>query len=177
VTTKLYRIADKAQHEPQFRFTSLYHLLTTELLERCHWQLRSGAAAGVDGVTKAAYESDLAANLSLLAQRVQQLAYRPQPVRRIYIPKLEAGKFRPLGIPAYEDKIVQAALVAVLEPVFEADFIDDSHGFRPGRNCHDALRALSRTVESEPTNWIVEADIKGFFDQSSWRPFRLPVLL
>lgn len=164
VRTKLHRIADKTRREPQFRFSSLYHLLTEELLEQCHRQLSSRSAAGVDGVTKAAYEAGLCANLSTLAERVQQMAYRPQPVRRTYIPKPGTNKQRPLGIPAYEDKLVQAAVVAILEPIYEGDFIDDSYGFRPQRSCHDALRALSRTVESGTVNWIVEADIKGFFD-------------
>ncbi|MEZ6152450.1 MAG: group II intron reverse transcriptase/maturase [Pirellulaceae bacterium] len=164
MTKKLHRIAGKARQEKQFRFTSLYHLLKTELLERCHDKLRSRAASGIDGVTKETYDEDLAENLESLEQRLQAMSYQPQPVRRTYIPKPGTGKQRPLGIPAYEDKVVQAALVSVLEPIYEADFIEDSFGFRPKRGCHDALRALSRTVESGATNWIVEADIKGFFD-------------
>lgn len=164
VTTKLHRIAEKARKDPRFQFTSLHHLLGPELLERCHRQLSLRAAAGIDGVTKAMYADELPEKLAALAVQLQALSYRPQPVRRTYIPKPGTNKQRPLGVPAYEDKLVQAALVAILENIYEADFIDNSYGFRPDRGCHDALRALSRTVESGTINWIVEADIKGFFD-------------
>ncbi len=94
--------------------------------------------------------------------RLHQMAYKPQPVLRIYIPKSGSHKQRPLGIPTLEDKLVQAGLVKILQAIYEQYFIDDSYGFRPGRGCHDALRALSQSVEGEPINVIVEADIKGF---------------
>ena len=170
VETKLHRIACKARNEPGFRFTSLYHLMDVELLRGCFTRLRGDAAAGIDGMTKAEYETHLEENLANLVTRLQAMRYIPQPVRRVYIPKPGSTKQRPLGIPALEDKLVQAGLVRILEQIYEQDFIEDSYGFRPGRGCHDALRALSATVEDSGTEWIVEADIKGFFDnvQHDW---------
>ena len=162
--TKLLRIANKARRDPRFRFTSLYHLMNRELLRGCFERLRGDAAAGIDRVTKAEYAENLEVNLTDLVDRLHRMAYRPQPVRRRYIPKPGSTKQRPLGIPTLEDKLVQAGLVRILEQIYEQQFIDDSYGFRPNRSCHDALRTLSRTVESGRINWIVEADIKGFFD-------------
>lgn len=164
VATKLLRIAEKARKEPRFKFTSLYHLMNEELLRECFSRLRKDAAAGIDDVTKVEYAADLDSNLSNLIDRLHRMAYKPQPVRRVYIPKPGSNKQRPLGIPCLEDKLVQAGLVRILETVYEQDFIVDSYGFRPARNCHDALRALSNSVEGKPVNHIVEADIKGFFD-------------
>lgn len=164
VATKLHRIAEKAGTEPRFKFTSLYHLLNEELLLGCFGRLRKDAAAGIDKMTKDMYAENLAVNLSELIDRLHRMAYIPQPVRRTYIPKPGSTKQRPLGIPCFEDKLVQAGLVRILESVYEQDFIEDSYGFRPFRSCHQALRALSETVENGPINHIVEADIKGFFD-------------
>ena len=164
VATKLRRIAEKARKEPGFKFTSLYHLMNEELLRGCFKRLRKDAAAGIDKMTKDQYAENLEANLSNLVERLHRMAYIPQPVRRKYIPKPGSTKQRPLGIPCFEDKLVQAGLVRIMESIYEQDFIVDSYGFRPARSCHDALRALSQTVENNPTNHIVEADIKGFFD-------------
>ncbi|MBN1664338.1 MAG: group II intron reverse transcriptase/maturase [Deltaproteobacteria bacterium] len=164
VATKLRRIAEKARKEPRLKFTSLYHLMNEELLRECFKRLRRDAAAGMDKMTKDMYAANLDANLSDLIGRLHRMAYIPQPVRRKYIPKPGSNKQRPLGIPVLEDKLVQSGLVQILEAVYEQDFINDSYGFRPGRSCHSALRALSDTVESKPVNHIVEADIKGFFD-------------
>lgn len=127
-------------------------------------QLKGKAASGIDAVTKEHYAKGLDANLNDLVSRLHRMAYRPQPVLRVYIPKPGSQKQRPLGIPALEDKLVQAGLVKILQAIYEQDFIDDSYGFRPKRGCHDALRALSQTVEGQPIHYIVEADIKGFFD-------------
>ena len=138
--------------------------MNEELLRGCFGRLRKEAAAGIDGVTKAMYAEELEDRLSQLVGRLQRMAYIPEPVRRRYIPKPGTGKKRPLGVPTLEGKLVEAGLVRILEAIYESDFIEDSYGFRPGRSCHDALRALSRTVERGRTNWIVEADIKGFFD-------------
>lgn len=164
VETKLQRIAAKASRDPKCRFTSLFHLVNVELLRSCFLKLRKDAAAGIDQVTKTEYGTNLEENLTELVGRLHRMAYIPQPVRRVFIPKPGSKKHRPLGIPALEDKLVQAGLTRILTAIYESDFIDDSYGFRPNRGCHDALRALSLTVENGPVNHIVDADIKGFFD-------------
>ncbi|MFW2367412.1 MAG: reverse transcriptase domain-containing protein, partial [Desulforhopalus sp.] len=164
VATKLHHIAEKARKEPGFKFTSLYHLMNEELLRGCFQRLRKDAAAGIDKMTKELYAANLETNLANLVDRLHRMAYIPKAVRRKYIPKPGSTKGRPLGISCFEDKLVQAGLVRILESVYEQDFIEDSYGFRPARSCHDALRGLSVTVENKPINHIVEADIKGFFD-------------
>jgi len=164
VVTKLHRIAEKARKEPRFKFTSLYHLMNEELLRGCFQRLRKDAAAGIDEMTKDMYAVSLETNLTSLVERLHRMAYIPQAVRRKYIPKPGSAKERPLGIPCFEDKLVQAGLVRILESVYEQDFIEDSYGFRPARSCHDALKTLSLTMEHKTINHIVEADIKGFFD-------------
>lgn len=164
VETKLQRIAEKAGSDPDFQFTSLFHLMNEELLLGCFERLRKNAASGIDGVTKEQYAEQLTENLRQLLDRLHRMAYIPQPVERVYIPKPGSDKMRPLGIPALEDKLVQAGLVKILQAIYEQDFIADSYGFRPEMGCHDALRALSQTVENKPINHIVEADIRGFFD-------------
>jgi len=170
VGTKLQRIAEKARKEPNCKFTSLFHLMNVELLRGCFEGLRKNAASGIDRITKEKYGEDLEANLTKLVERLHRMSYIPQPVRRVYIPKPGSTKQRPLGIPTLEDKLVQAGLVRILEAIYEGDFIDDSYGFRPGRGCHDALRTLSIEVEGGKIHYIVEADIKGFFDnvQHDW---------
>ena len=144
--------------------------MNKELLKGCFEGLRKDAASGIDRVTKEEYGKDLEANLSDLVERLHRMASIPQPVRRVYIPKPGSTKQRPLGIPALEDKLMQAGLVRILEAIYEGDFIDDSYGFRPGRGCHDALRTLSLEVEGGSVHVIVDADIKGFFDnvQHDW---------
>lgn len=164
VSTKLQRIAEKASSDKRCQFTSLFHLMNKELLLECFVSLRGNAAPGIDNITKEDYSKDLNTNLDRLVERLHRMAYRPQAVRRVYIPKPGSQKKRPLGIPALEDKLVQAGLSKILQSIYEQDFIGDSYGFRPERGCHDALRALSQTVEGEPIHYIVEADIKGFFD-------------
>jgi len=164
VETKLHRIAEKARREPSFKFTSLYHLMNEELLRGCFKRLRKDAAAGIDDETKETYAANLDANLSDLIGRLHRMVYIPQAVRRTYIPKPGSAKQRPLGIPCFEDKLVQAGMVRILNAVYEQDFIEDSYGFRPARSCHKALIALNDTVWNKRVNHIVEADIKGFFD-------------
>ncbi len=164
VATKLQRIANKASVDKRFKFTSLFHLMNKSLLLECFTQLKENAASGIDNITKAHYAADLDTNLDSLVSRLHQMTYKPQPVLRIYIPKPGSHTQRPLGIPTLEDKLVQAGLVKILQAIYEQDFIDDSYGSRPGVGCHDALRVLSQSVEGKPINAIVEADIKGFFD-------------
>jgi len=164
VQTKLQRIATKASNDKECQFTSLFHLMNKALLLECFTQLRENAASGIDNITKEEYASNLDANLESLVKRLHQMSYKPQPVLRVYIPKPGSKKQRPLGIPALEDKIVQSGMAMILKQIYEQDFIEDSYGFRPNRGCHDALRALSESVEGQPVNYIVEADIKGFFD-------------
>jgi RNA-directed DNA polymerase len=164
MATKLQRIADKASQDKACRFTSLFHLMNKPLLLKCFEQLRGRAASGIDNITKEQYASDLDVRLDGLVKRLHSMSYRPLPAKRVYIPKPGSRKKRALGIPALEDKLVQSALVRILQQIYEQDFIDDSFGFRPNRSCHDALRGLSQTVEGGRVHYIVEADIKGFFD-------------
>lgn len=160
--TKLVRIAEIAKENPKEQFTSLYHLLNQELLTQCHRELDGSKATGVDHVTKVTYEENLESNIKDLVERLKRKSYRPRPVRRAYIPKDEKSK-RPLGIPAYEDKIVQMGLNKILQAIYEQDFLDLSYGFRPGRSCHDALKALNRIIEYGKTSYVVDADIRSFF--------------
>ncbi len=164
VGTKLKRIAAKARKDPQCRFTSLFHLMSYDLLWECFWDLKRCKASGIDQVSKEQYEENLMDNINDLVDRLHLMAYIPQPVLRVNIPKPGSDKMRPLGIPALEDKLVQSGLSRILQAIYEQDFIDDSYGFRPKRGCHDALRVLNQTIERRGTEYIVEADIRGFFD-------------
>ncbi|WP_338013815.1 RNA-directed DNA polymerase [Desulforamulus profundi] len=136
--TKLARIAEIAKERPEERFTSLAHLVNETMLTNCHLELEKRKAPGVDGVTKEEYGRNLLQNIRDLVERMKRQAYKPQPVKRTFIPKLGTDKTRPLGIPAYEDKLVQKALSKILNTIYEAEFLDCSFGFRPNRGCHDA---------------------------------------
>lgn len=160
--TKLARIAGIARTKPDEKFTSLYHNLNREMLLQCHRELSAEKAAGVDEVTKEDYSKNLEGNIEALVEKLKRHSYKPQPVRRTYIPK-DNGKKRPLGIPAYEDKIVQLGLKKILEAIYEEDFLKFSYGFRPKRSCHGALENLNDQLMGK-TNYVVDADIKGFFD-------------
>ena len=144
--TKLARIAEIAKAKPKEQFTSLYHLLNREMLFECHAELDANKATGIDQVSKAEYERNLEQNINSLVDRLRNKEYKPQPVRRTYIPKDEKS-MRPLGILAYEDKIVQRGLNKLLQAIYEQDFVDHSYGFRPSRNCHDALKEVNRIIE------------------------------
>jgi RNA-directed DNA polymerase len=156
-------IASKAKEDPKCRFTSLAHLLNEEFLKECFRELKRGKSPGIDGVTISEYEKQLDENIADLVARLKAKQYKPKPVLRVYIPKPNGGK-RPLGIPAVEDKIVQMALKKILEAIFEADFIDTSYGFRPNRNCHDALKKIDKIIMTGPVNFVVDMDISKFFD-------------
>ena len=161
--TKLGRIADKSAHEPRPEFTSLYHLINKELLLQCHKELDGNKAAGIDGVTKEEYGRNLEQNIEELVERLKRKSYKPQPSLRVYIPKSN-GKLRPLGIASYEDKIVQLALKKILEAVYEPRFLNYMYGFRPNRGCHGAVKELYRRLNHTKICYVVDADIKGFFD-------------
>ena len=162
--TKLARIAQISKERPKDQFTSLAHLLDEQMLAKCHGELKRRRAPGVDGVTWEQYNEELNENISSLHRRLKERRYRPLPVRRTYIPKPGSDQMRPLGIPAYEDKIVQLAVSKILTAIYEQDFLDFSYGFRPKRGCHDALKAVNDLIMFRKINWVVDADIKGFFD-------------
>ncbi|MCF8167552.1 MAG: group II intron reverse transcriptase/maturase [Rhodoferax sp.] len=163
VSQRLDRVRNAARQRKKERFTALLHHIDFDLLLESFLALKRTAAAGVDKVTWEDYDMQIQENIQDLHKRVHSGAYRALPVRRVFIPKAD-GRQRPLGIAALEDKIVQRATVAVLNAIYEEDFLGFSYGFRPKRGQHDALDALSVAISSTPVNWILDADIKGFFD-------------
>ncbi len=164
VSQGLDRVRNAARQRKQERFTALLHHVSIYLLRDAFLALKRRAAPGVDGVTWQDYEAALEGNLQDLHARVQLGAYRALPVRRRFIPKADS-KQRPLGITALEDKIVQRAVVAVLNATYEEDFLGNSYGFRPGRSQHDALDALAVGIGVTRVNWILDADIRSYFDK------------
>lgn len=163
MSTKLSRLAKMSASYPEDVFTTLVHRMDVEFLKVAFGQLNRRAASGQDGVTAAEYETNLDENLQRLHERLKSKKYRAQPSIRRWIPKRDGAK-RPLAIPALEDKIVQKAVSMLLGAVYEPMFLDCSHGFRPGRSCHTALEALRENCRTKNINWIVDADILGFFD-------------
>lgn len=161
--TSLRGIANKAKANKQHRFQNLYRCLNKSLLRESWRELNKDAASGVDNVTAAEYSEHLDSNLQTLAKRLKSKRYRAKLVRRCYIPK-ENGKERPLGIPALEDKLVQLACTKLLTAIYEQDFLDCSHGYRPKRSAKDAAIVLRRELQGGRYGYIVEADIQGFFD-------------
>lgn len=166
VSPGLERVRKKAKAEKGTKFTALLHHVTVDLLRASFHKLKKQAAAGVDGVTWKGYANGLEERLAELHSRVHRGAYRAQPSRRVYIPKPD-GRERPLGIAALEDKIVQQAVVEILNAIYEDSFLGFSYGFRPGRGAHDALDALSVALQFEKVGWVLDADIRSFFDQMS----------
>ena len=160
--TKLERISQLSSENPDMVFSSIGHLINKELLRQCHEEMDGDKAVGIDGVTKENYGMELDENLDRLVERLKNRAYKPQPARRVEIPK-DNGKTRPLSIYCYEDKLVQDALKRVLEAVFEPHFYDEMMGFRPNRGCHTAIQKLNVMLEERPTNYVLDADIKGYF--------------
>ena len=165
--TFLRAIAEKASTNKQHRFGDLYRWLNQDVLRLSFFHLRKDAASGVDRVTFQQYEENLESNLADLVRRLKCKAYRARLVRRKYIPK-GLGKFRPLGIPVLEDKLVQIAATQILQAIYEVDFLPCSYGYRPGMGAHDAIRALSDELQFGGHHFVVEADIKGFFDHLRW---------
>ena len=161
--TKLERIADKSRNEKRPIFTSLYHLINEELLKKCHKELDGNKAEGIDNVSKKEYAEDLDENIKDLVIRLKNKAYKPAPALRVYIPK-DNGKMRPLGISIYEDKIVQLAFKKILEAIYEPKFQDNMYGFRANNSCHKAIKYVHKSISTTRINYIVDADIKGFFD-------------
>ena len=166
VSQALERIRQAARQRKKEKFTALLHHISIELLGQAFFELKEDAAPGVDGLTWRTYEADLDRNLTDLHERVHRGAYRALPSRRVYIAKPD-GRQRPLAIAALEDKIVQRATVAVLNAIYEEDFLGFSYGFRPGRGAHDAMDALCAGIGSRKVNWILDADIRSFFDEIS----------
>ena len=160
----LERIRQAARRDKKLRFTALlHHIASPESLRAAYFRLKREAAPGVDGQTWRAYGQALEDNVRDLSERLQRGAYRAKPVRRAYIPKAD-GRQRPLGVPTLEDKLVQRATVEVLNAIYETDFLGFSYGFRPGRSQHNALDALYTGLLTRRVNWVLDADIRGFFD-------------
>ena len=166
MATDLTRIGQKARKEPGLVFTSLYHhICDVDNLRASYDTLGAKKATGVDGVTKGEYGKNLEENLQELSERLKRMGYRPGPKKRVYIPKAGSERGRPLGISALEDKIVEEATRRTLEPIYEAVFEDSSYGYRSGRSPHQCLDALGRTIQQKKVSYVVEADIKEFFDE------------
>ena len=163
VSQGLAGVRQAAKESKELKFTALLHHLTVNLLREGFYAMKRKAAPGVDGVTWQEYETGLEDRLQDLHGRVHRGAYRAQPSRRVYIPKAD-GRQRPLGVAALEDKLVQQAVATILSQIYEVDFLGFSYGFRPGRSQHQALDALSVALYRRKVNYVLDADIRGFFD-------------
>ena len=160
---KLSSIATCALGDKTFEFTSLAHLLDVSFLKDCYYNLARNKAVGIDSVSWQEYEQNLDNNLKSLVEKLKRKSFRPLPARRVYIPKGN-GQLRPLGISTIENKIVESGIRHILQSIYESDFLECSHGFRPNRNTHQALKEIDTIIMTKPVGYIVEADIKGFFD-------------
>lgn len=167
MVTGLERIAELVRTKPKQKLQTLAHIINTQNLKNSHKRLDGSKATGVDKITKAKYDEELETNLTKLIERMKRQEYKPQPAKRVYIPKIGSDKMRPLGIPSYEDKLVQDVISQILNVIYEPEFLNFSHGFRPNRSCHDAIKELDRIITKHKINYIVDADIKGFFDNVS----------
>jgi group II intron reverse transcriptase/maturase len=167
IQTRLRHVAEQARKHPEWVLTTLAHRIDVGFLREAYRRTRKDGAPGVDGQTAGEYEERLEENLQSVLDRFKSGSYWAPPVKRVYIPKAEGKKRRPIGIPTLEDKVLQRAVVMVLEAVYEQDFLDCSHGFRPGRSAHQAVQALWEGLTRMGGGWVVEADIKGFFDNLS----------
>jgi RNA-directed DNA polymerase len=168
VSTKQQRIAQLARQSPEMGFTSLAYFIDLDWLTEAFDRTRKDGAVGVDGQDGEDYAANLMGNLQSLLDRAKSGTYQAPPVRRVHIPKAgSATETRPLGIPTFEDKVLQRAVVMVLEAVYEQDFLNCSYGFRPGRSAHQALDSLWRRTMAIGGGWIVDVDIRKFFDPAS----------
>jgi RNA-directed DNA polymerase len=167
ISTRRQRIAELARQSPQAAFTTLAHHIDIDWLTEAYRRTRKDGAGGVDGQTAADYAVDLEGNLRSLLDRAKSGRYQAPPVRRVHIPKGSGSETRPIGIPTFEDKILQRAVAMVLEAVYEQDFLDCSYGFRPGRSAHQALDALWHQLMEVKGGWVLEIDIRKFFDSAS----------
>ncbi len=164
VSTKLLRIAKLAREAPEMVLTTLAHHIDVEFLHEAYRRTRKDGAVGVDGQTAREYGKNLEANLQSLLNRFKSGTYRAPPVRRVHIPKGDGSKTRPIGVPTFEDKVLQRAVSMILGAIYEEDFLDCSFGFRPGWSAHAALADLRRNLMEMGGGWVLEVDIKGFFD-------------
>ena len=164
VYTKCQRIATLAKQAPRMSFTSLAHHIDLDWLREAYARTRKDGATGVDGRTASEYAKDLEANLQSLLNRAKSGTYHAPPVRRVHIPKDGKGRTRPIGIPTFEDKVLQRAVTMLLEAIYEQDFMDCSYGFRPGRSAHQALERLWGGLMSMGGGWVLDVDIQSFFD-------------
>ena len=164
ISTKLERVAELARKHPERAFMSLHHVIDVEWLREAYRRTRKDAAVGVDGQTAEEYGRDLEKNLESLCDRFRTGTYRAPPVRRVHIPKGD-GRKRPIGVPTFEDKVLQRAVAMVLEAIYEQEFHSGSYGFRPGRSAHAALEALRASIMSMGGGWVLEVDIQNFFDK------------
>lgn len=146
------------------KLQTLMCYVNKETLMEQHKKQMKGKASGIDGVTKEQYNENAESNIENLLNRMKKFSYKPQAVKRVYIPKTGSDKLRPLGIPAYEDRLVQGCMAYVLNEIYETKFLDCSYGFRPNRNCHQTIREINQTIMTKKVNYILDADIKGFFD-------------
>ena len=172
ISTRQRKIAERAQREPKLTLTTLAHHIDEVWMREAYRRTRKDAAAGVDGVTAAQYEADLETNLTGLLERFKSGRYRAPAVRRVHLEKPGTSKTRPIGIPTLEDKILQRAVLMVLEPVYEQDFLDCSYGFRPGRGAHQALQALWDGLMEFGGGWVIDLDIEDFFGSVDWGHLR-----
>ncbi len=167
VSTKLQRIAEAARRHPERAFTTLAHHIDIDWLREAYRRTRKNGATGIDGQTASEYAEKLEENLRSLLDRFKSGAYRAPPVRRVHIPKGDGKQTRPIGIPTFEDKVLQRAVAMLLEAIYEQDFLDCSYGFRPGRSAHQALEAVRDATMPVGGGWVLEIDIRKFSTPST----------
>jgi RNA-directed DNA polymerase len=169
LSTKRQRIAELARSKRGVALSTLHHVIDLEWLKEAYRLTRKDGAPGIDGVTAADYAQNLEANLLDLLGRIKSGRYQAPPVRRAYIPKSD-GSRRPLGLPTFEDKVCQRAIIMVLEPIYEQDFLPCSYGFRPGRSAHQALQELRTGFMSQGLRWVIDLDIENYLYAASYCP-------